>query len=166
MIVDEEVDFEFNFFDKWRPPTVKRVIDKNVEPLQAYVYEVSPTGNLTITFNKPIIVPKIVIYENRTIGFGERMLISDEEELDIKDYWNIEDVIELWVESDYYSEEEEEIRIYDFTLTEISSTTIKIKLNFNMPKKITHAVSKPDELIIKFKEAILFVDSKDFSSLS
>ena len=75
-------------------------------------------------------------------------------------------MIELWVESDYYSEEEEEIRIYDFTLTEISSTTIKIKLNFNMPKKITHAVSKPDELIIKFKEAILFVDSKDFSSLS
>ena len=104
----------------------------------------SQTGNLTIMFNKPIIVPKIVIYDNRTIGFGERILLTDIDGVDVKNYWKIEDVIELWVESDYYEEEDEEIRIHDFTLEKITSETIQIQLNFQMPPKITHAISEPD----------------------
>ena len=95
------------------------VVERNVEPLRAFVYDISPTGNVTITFNKPIIVPKIVIYDNRTIGFGDRMLKTDSDGVNERNYWLIEDVIELWVESDYYLDEEDEIRIYDFTLESI-----------------------------------------------
>ena len=116
--MEEEVEFVFDFFNKWRPSELP-VVERNVKPLRAFVYDISQTGNLTITFNKPILVPKIVIYDNRTIGFGDRRLKTDSEGVDVRNYWNIEDVIELWVESDYYSEEEDEIRIYDFTLESI-----------------------------------------------
>ena len=71
-------------------------------------------GNLTITFNKPIIIPKMVIHnENRTISYGGLRTL---ENLEPMNYWNIEEVIELWVESDFYTNEREEIRIYNFTL--------------------------------------------------
>ena len=35
--------------------------DDNFIPLNASIYRVSPMGNLTVTFNKPIIVPNITI---------------------------------------------------------------------------------------------------------
>ena len=35
-----------------------------------------------------------------------------------------------------------------------------------MPPKITASISEPDELIIKFKESDIFMDKKDFSTLS
>ena len=36
-------------------------IDDNFTPLNASIYTVSPMGNLTVTFNKPIIVPNITV---------------------------------------------------------------------------------------------------------
>ena len=36
-------------------------------------------------------------------------------------YWKIEEVIELWVESDFYLNGDDEIRIYNFTLESIDS---------------------------------------------
>lgn len=69
-------------FEKWRPPKPEKVVvnrERKVEPLAAFVYDISPSGNLTIVFNKPIIVPKIVINnENRTISFGLRQLTTEE----------------------------------------------------------------------------------------
>ena len=37
---------------------------RKIIPLIAYVYDVSPTGNLTIMFNKPIIVPNIYLFDD------------------------------------------------------------------------------------------------------
>ena len=59
------------------------------------------TTNLTIVFNKPIIVPKIVINnENRTISLWQRALEEsnnkqddDDEEAEMLNYWSIEEVI-------------------------------------------------------------------------
>ena len=71
----------------------------------------------------------MVIHQiNQTIGF-ERRQLSDSEGNDYDDprnYWKIEDVIELWVESDYFIEGDEEIRIRNFTLESITSAMINI----------------------------------------
>ena len=80
-------------------------------------------------------------------------------------YWSIEEVIELWVESDYFDNGQDEIRIRNFTLESITSKTIGIQLNFKMPPKITNNIAEPDELKIKFIEGAIFVDRQSFSQL-
>ena len=72
-IEEKEEEFVFDFFSKWRPAKREVVKDREYVPLTAFVYDITPNGNLTIRFNKPIIVPKMVIHNNnRTIGFGLR----------------------------------------------------------------------------------------------
>ena len=73
---DEQInDNKFDFAKKWRPPKSTIVNEREVAPLTAFVYDINQFGNLTITFNKPIIVPRMIINnENRTIGFSGRQL--------------------------------------------------------------------------------------------
>ena len=67
----------------------------------------------------------VIHQENRTIGIGSRQLETDTTSANSEDNpnssWKIEEVIELWVESDYYLNGDEEIRIYNFTLESINS---------------------------------------------
>ena len=71
---DEQIN-DIKFSKKWRPPKTAINNEREVTPLTAFVYDVNQFGNLTIAFNKPIIVPNFIINnKNRTIGFSGRQL--------------------------------------------------------------------------------------------
>ena len=38
-----------------------------------------------------------------------------------------------------------------------------IQLNFEMPEKITQSIADPDELFVKFKKNLIFMDKNDFA---
>lgn len=67
------------------------------------IYEISPTGNLTIVFNKPIVVPNI----RTTSEFvPTRRLLQDElpkKESQAGYEYDIKQVVDLKIESDFYT---------------------------------------------------------------
>ena len=77
--------------------------------------------------------------------------------------YEIENILEIWVESDFYFIDSKEIKIANFTLTSISQRSMDIKLNFEMPEKITQSIAAPDELFVKFKKNLIFMDKNDFA---
>ena len=91
-------------------------------PLTAKIYEISQTGNLTIQFNKPIILPKIRTTSEK-IDTPNRLLLSEQVD---EFFYDIDDIVELKVESDFYSEEEQEIQIYNYTLTRMTPIALDI----------------------------------------
>ena len=69
--------------------------DSVQKPLKAQVYDFTPTGNLTIFFNKPIILPPMEIHNVTQRKLGESHLLK------------IEDVISIEVDSSFYEAEDE-----------------------------------------------------------
>ena len=62
---------------------------------------------MTVIFNKPIILPNIIVehdYDAASVA-GRRL----EKEKEIGEWYKIEDVLDLWVESDFYTNYEVEI---------------------------------------------------------
>ena len=89
------------------------------------MYGLTSTGNLTITFNKPILLPNIQVLEaNSTLN---RKLQLDEPSTMPTDYeFNIKDVLDLKVESDFYGLESEQIQIFNYTLTRLIEQAMDI----------------------------------------
>ena len=69
-------------------------------PLRARIESLSKTGNLTITFNKPIILPPIQLQpievdnESRILDSGENLI-------------SLKEVVNLWVDSEFYDNTDE-----------------------------------------------------------
>ena len=101
---------------------------RELVPLIAYVYDISATGNLTIVFNKPILIPFITM----TSGPNARRLEDEDATIEINSpyYYKIEDLIELKIESDFYTDESEEIGIKNYTLTRITERALDIQIQF------------------------------------
>ena len=109
--------------------------------LIAYAKTLSATGNLTISFNKPIIIPPILV-DTVTVTNTTRLLTDVESEADEDDdsqeyYYHIKDVIELSVESSFYEEGSNDILISNYTLTRMTERELDIFINFKAPQKIT-----------------------------
>ena len=92
--------------------------------MTAKIYEISPTGNLTIQFNKSIIVPKIT--QVNEDAQPTRMLLSGREKDEEPYFYDIDNLIEMKMESDFYTEEMREIQIYNYTLTRITPKALDI----------------------------------------
>lgn len=63
---------------------------EKIEPLSAKIYDISPTGNLTIEFNKPILIPPLRVTEQSVASNGTRILA----EIGISKY-NIKEVVDI-----------------------------------------------------------------------
>lgn len=77
------------------------------KPLIAKIYDFTPEGNLTITFNKPIILPKIFVH-NITDSSSE----SETRELKDKQtfqYLQIDEVLKIQVEPSFYEDDSVEV---------------------------------------------------------
>ena len=61
---------------------------EKIEPLSAKIYDISPTGNLTIEFSKPILIPPLIVTEQSVGSHGTRILA----EIGISKY-NIKEVV-------------------------------------------------------------------------
>lgn len=53
------------------------VYERSTKPLIAQIYDFSPSGNLTIIFNKPIVLPNLFVHN---LTETEPRLLQDEEE--------------------------------------------------------------------------------------
>ena len=134
----------------------RKVDNPNAVPLKAKVYDFTPTGNLTITFNKPIIIPPVEVESEEET---RRLTATAFQK------YSIQDVMQLSVESSYHDQDDQEISIKDYRLTRLTSRQMDIQIDFNYPKKLTPNDVDPDSLTINFKEEVLFIDSTDFTLL-
>ena len=94
------------------------MIEKDKEkiiPLRATVSSLSMTGNLIIVFNKPIIIPPILV-SNSTESNSRLSQLNKAGDI----LFNIEDVIDISVASDFYVEHKAEINITNYVLKHIS----------------------------------------------
>ena len=71
-------------------------------------------------------------------------------------------MLDIWVESDFYTLDSKEISIANFGLISITKRTMELQINFAMPGMITQSIKDPDELIINFTKHLIFMDSEDF----
>lgn len=78
----------------------------------------------------------------------------------------IGEVVELWVESDFYTQESQEIRVSSFSLEKFGDMQMDIQLEFASPSSITQSVSTPDILHLRFKTAWIFVDKVDYTEIA
>ena len=82
---------------------------KRVTQLNAYIYSITHTGNLTISFNKPIIVPNIQINrwnnQNKNLRRLDNDLGTSSTQQSLQ--FDIQEVIDVWVESDFYEASDE-----------------------------------------------------------
>ena len=76
----------------------------------------SPYGNLTISFNKPIILPPVRIDPLKS------RLLYDAEKLE----YDIKEVIGFKVNSEFYDERSDETNIEDYYLTRLEEHSLDI----------------------------------------
>lgn len=100
-----------------------------IVPLQAAIYRISPTGNLTVVFNKPIIIPNIRIHDSKNESLLRRTrdlaYNQDGEQKEIYAY-EIGEVVDIWVESDFFEQADQEIQISDYTLTRLAERAFDV----------------------------------------
>ena len=89
-------------------------------------------GNLTITFNKPIILPPIRV-DNMTVAEAAgdvtaanttSRLLLDKETLQFE--YDISEVLAIYVESSFYDEDSQEIAIKSYNLTRLTERHMDI----------------------------------------
>ena len=71
-------------------------------------------------------------------------------------------MLNITVESDYYTPDDEKIIIEDYHATRISERSIDIQLDFLYPKALTRSARDPDQLQIDFKHGEIFMDQVHF----
>ena len=82
--------------------------------LKALVTSISPTGNLTITFNKPIVVPPIRVYP---VSPKRRQM---------QRMFEIEEVLAIYIESDFYESDSEAIQVDGYQLTRMTEMAMDV----------------------------------------
>ena len=91
---------------------------------------ISPYGNLTITFNKPIIVPQIRV-DSDILSTYQRLLANEKN----KGY-DITEIIGFKVNSEF-DDESDKTNIDYFNLTRIDERALDIQIQFKNPESIT-----------------------------
>ena len=117
-----------------------------MEPLRASVYDLSAAGNLTITFSRPIIVPPIRVHQTADLKadaseqsqqtiptdrkLEERGNVSEEYDSTGAAYddfsFEIDEVVDLKVESSFYDAGSDEIHVESYTLTALNEDKMDI----------------------------------------
>ena len=129
------------------------------------------SGNLTIAFNKPIIVPPIQVYnatseketeKNRSLQIYEQDLNSDDK-LSIKDVLTIE-VDSAFLESDDGQTSNNNL-VKDYKLMRITPTSMDVKIDFDLTQEVPQRKAEPEILVVKFKNTDVFLGQKDMSIL-
>ena len=92
--------------------------DVSIEPLEAKVQSLSRTGNLTITFNKPIILPPIEIIRESTDSKENDRRLDAVKSADFK--IPVKEIVDITIESEYYESENEELEIVDYDATRLT----------------------------------------------
>ena len=100
--------------------------EEEIVPLKASVQSLSPTGNLTIAFNKPLILPPIRVddYSQVTNSSATEARLLQEEVSSYK--YDIKDVVDLKIESSFHTEDSSIIKIKDYNLTRLTETAMDI----------------------------------------
>ena len=127
--------------------------------MKAKINDFTTTGNLTISFNKPIILPPLEIIPDETRRLEEHSTAEAFQRYSIKD------VLQLSVESSYHDQGEPEISIEDYRLTRLTEKAMDVQIDFVYPKKVTLNDVDPDSLSIQFKDQVLFIDKNDYTLL-
>ena len=70
----------------------------------------------------------------------------------------------LWVESDYFDSESQHVKIEDYHLTRITSSSMDIQIEFHSPRHLTPDEVEPDKLKIEFMHGEVFL-GQDFSMI-
>ena len=90
---------------------------------------------------------------------------NDDVDADEFYFYDIGKVLDMKVNSYFYTEEMREIQIRDYKLTKITDREMDIQIDFNIPSKITQSVAEPDVLIVKFTQPLIFMDAEDYTQL-
>ena len=140
------------------------VIEEEIKPLEAYIQSITPAGNMTIAFTKPIIMPPLMIEVDEVLPETN----STESNRDLQsDYqFLIEQIVDIRVDSGFYEENSDEISLFYYNLTRLSESSMDISLNFRQPPKITQIASDPDMLIVNFLRSGMFMDKFDGEQLA
>jgi len=101
------------------------------EPLRARVLSLSSTGKLIIAFNKSIYKPPIRITSPQRRLSGEFQ-------------FELHEVIEIELESEFYDKGSAELRIVNYTLTNMTLTQLHIQIIFEQPSKLAMSRLDPD----------------------
>ena len=80
-------------------------------------------------------------------------------------FYDIGKVLDMKVDSYFYTEEMREIQIRDYKLRQITEQHMDIQIDFNIPSKITQSVAEPDVLVVKFTQPLIFMDAEDYTQL-
>ena len=113
----------------------------------------SPTGNMTITFNKPIMMPPIKVKDTYA------------QKRQLQRMFEIEEVLAIHVESDFYDSRSSEIEIEGYELTRLTELAMDVQVNFTQPSMISQSASEPDGLIVKFIKPAVFMDVEEATQL-
>ena len=118
-----------------------------MEPLRASVYDLSAAGNLTITFSRPIIVPPIrvrqtadLIADTSATKEQSQQTLPPDRKLEQQgndreeaptgaadEYtFEIDEVVDLKVESSFYDAGSDEIHVESYTLTALNEDKMDI----------------------------------------
>ena len=95
------------------------VIEEEIKPLRSYIKSVTPTGNMTIAFTKPIILPPLRVdslekatNETNTTISGRRMSGQP--------FYSIQQAVSIKAESGFYEEGDDAIAIFYYNLTRLT----------------------------------------------
>ena len=125
----------------------KRTVEDNyvrnvdVDRLMVNSVNITSLGNLTITFNQEILRPRINMTTTEEASTVEGQIITDES------YYHVTQAIALSVRESEYSNESKQIE--DFTLIQVTNTSISISVAFRNPEAISKPIRDPDFLDVK-----------------
>ena len=151
-------------------------------PLIAEIYDFTPTGNLTIEFNKPIILPPLMVLNETKIESNRRRLDeaatvdnqtnkADEDLLEqlkcLKTPMPVRCVLNITLETAFDVEEaSEQVRVSNYYLTRLESDSMDVHVDFNYPEVVSIIKKEPDNLKIDFTYGEVFTDEQDYLNLS
>ena len=84
--------------------------------------------------------------------------LTDQE---ILESFELEKFVDFSIESDNYSEGDEEIAIEEKYLTAFESTFMEVQIKFKSPNSISEQASSPDSLIVTVRDGKLFIDERN-----
>ena len=120
---DDLLDFSIEFFRrkfKYVPPE-----NTTPEPLTAQIYDITKAGNLTIVFNKPIILPPIELFEESKRQLQEVVLGRSDSPQRNRNY-SLSQVLTIYLESSFYDDDSKEIEVLNYNLTRLTPTAFDV----------------------------------------
>ena len=113
--------------------------------------DITILGVLTITFNRDILRPAIIVVKpNNDQEDSSRQLQANQEDLtDKRGLFDLQDVLKVNVRYTYEDDDEEKL-IQDISLQAVTNRTLEVQVNFVNPFSITSNIMEPDDLDIEF----------------